>query len=111
MVQAYLRNQAGTGLAPAVTPFTHPLAAGLARYLPQSKADNAPTQQATSPPAGRIIQTVRTARLSATVRRSKHMRRFYRLDVQPDLFGQWCLSGNLGRAGQVRTIPFHLPPQ
>jgi predicted DNA-binding WGR domain protein len=38
---------------------------------------------------------------------AKNMRRFYRLDVQPDLFGQWCLIrewGRIGSAGQVRKI-------
>jgi hypothetical protein len=60
---------------------------------------------------------------------AKHMRRFYRLDVQPDLFGAWCLIREWGRigsagraklfgqrcfirgmgcAGQVRTIPCRL---
>ena len=32
-----------------------------------------------------------------------------RLDVQSDLFGQWCFIrewGRIGRAGQVRTIPY-----
>jgi predicted DNA-binding WGR domain protein len=36
---------------------------------------------------------------------AKNMRRFYWLDVQPDLFGQWCFIrewGRIGRAGQVR---------
>lgn len=36
---------------------------------------------------------------------AKNMRRFYRLDVQPDLFGQWCFIrewGRIGSAGQVR---------
>jgi predicted DNA-binding WGR domain protein len=40
---------------------------------------------------------------------TKNMRRFHRLDVQPDLFGQWCLIrewGRVGRAGQVRTVPY-----
>jgi predicted DNA-binding WGR domain protein len=40
---------------------------------------------------------------------AKNMRRFYWLDVQPDLFGQWCFIrewGRIGRAGQVRTVPF-----
>ena len=39
----------------------------------------------------------------------KNMRRFYRFDVQPDLFGQWCFIrewGRIGRAGQVRTVPY-----
>ncbi len=37
------------------------------------------------------------------------MRRFYLLDVQPDLFGQWCFIrewGRMGQGGQVRAIPF-----
>jgi predicted DNA-binding WGR domain protein len=40
---------------------------------------------------------------------SKRMHRFYRLDVQPDLFGQWCLMrewGRIGSTGQVRSSPF-----
>jgi predicted DNA-binding WGR domain protein len=40
---------------------------------------------------------------------AKNMRRFYRLDVQPDLFGQWCFIrewGRIGRAGQVHTVPY-----
>jgi predicted DNA-binding WGR domain protein len=34
-----------------------------------------------------------------------NMRRFYRLDMQPDLFGGWSLVrewGRIGRAGRVR---------
>jgi predicted DNA-binding WGR domain protein len=40
---------------------------------------------------------------------AKDMRRFYRLDVQPDLFGQWChirVWGRIGSAGEVRMVPF-----
>ena len=40
---------------------------------------------------------------------SRNMRRFYRLDVQPDLFGQECLIreyGRIGRSGQTRIAPF-----
>jgi len=40
---------------------------------------------------------------------AKNMRRFYRLDVQPDLFGQWCFIrewGRIGCAGQVRMVPY-----
>jgi len=29
---------------------------------------------------------------------AKNMRRFYRLDVQPDLFGQWCVTREWGGA-------------
>jgi len=37
------------------------------------------------------------------------MRRYYRLDVQPDLFGEWCLVrewGRIGQAGQTRTFSY-----
>ncbi|MBV9505009.1 MAG: WGR domain-containing protein [Acidobacteriia bacterium] len=40
---------------------------------------------------------------------SKHMYRYCRLDVQPDLFGQWCLMrewGRIGNTGQTRAVPF-----
>jgi predicted DNA-binding WGR domain protein len=39
----------------------------------------------------------------------KRMHRFYRLDVQPDLFGHWCLMrewGRIGSTGQTRSAPF-----
>jgi predicted DNA-binding WGR domain protein len=45
---------------------------------------------------------------------SRHMHRFYRLDVQPDLFGQWCLMrewGRIGSTGQTRSIPFPTSPE
>jgi predicted DNA-binding WGR domain protein len=50
-----------------------------------------------------------------TLRRSdsaKNLHRYYRLDVQPDLFGAWCFVrewGRIGRAGQMRIVPT-LPP-
>lgn len=37
---------------------------------------------------------------------TRNMRRFYRLDVQPDLFGAWSVIrewGRIGRAGRVRV--------
>ncbi len=40
---------------------------------------------------------------------ARNMRRFYRLDVQPDLFGQHCLMrewGRIGRGGQIRAVPY-----
>lgn len=40
---------------------------------------------------------------------SKRMHRYYRIDVQPDLFGQWCLMrewGRIGSSGQIRSAPF-----
>ena len=39
---------------------------------------------------------------------TKRMRRFYRLDVQPDLFGAWCLVREWGRIGsgrRTRSVP------
>ena len=42
----------------------------------------------------------------------KRMHRFYRLDVQRDLFGQWCLMkewGRIGSGGQIRSVPFSSP--
>ena len=43
------------------------------------------------------------------IEQAKNMQRFYQLDVQQDLFGAWCLMrewGRIGRAGQVRSVPF-----
>ena len=40
---------------------------------------------------------------------AKNMHRFYRLDVQPDLFGAWCLMrewGRIGSGGEIRSVPF-----
>lgn len=39
---------------------------------------------------------------------TRNMARFYRLDVQPDLFGGWALWrewGRIGQGGQVRQDP------
>ena len=44
--------------------------------------------------------------------RAKRMHRFYRMDVQPDLFGQWCFLrewGRIGSTGQTRSVPFPTP--
>jgi predicted DNA-binding WGR domain protein len=48
-----------------------------------------------------------------TLRRSdpiRNMHRYYRLDVQLDLFGAWCFIrewGRIGhRGGQSRTVPY-----
>jgi len=42
--------------------------------------------------------------------RTKNLHRYYRLDVQPDLFGAWCFIrewGRIGqRGGQSRTVPY-----
>jgi predicted DNA-binding WGR domain protein len=40
---------------------------------------------------------------------AEKMHRYYLLDVQPDLFGQWSFIrewGRAGQAGQVRHAPF-----
>jgi predicted DNA-binding WGR domain protein len=45
---------------------------------------------------------------------AKGMSRFYRLDVQPDLFGQSCFVrewGRIGRPGQVRLTPYLTPSE
>jgi predicted DNA-binding WGR domain protein len=42
------------------------------------------------------------------------MHRFYRLDVQPDLFGAWCLMrewGRIGSGGRTRSVPFATPQE
>jgi len=42
------------------------------------------------------------------------MHRYYRMDVQPDLFGHWCLMrewGRIGSTGQTRSLPFPTPQQ
>jgi predicted DNA-binding WGR domain protein len=54
---------------------------------------------------------------AVTLKRSdpaKKLHRYYRLDVQRDLFGAWCFIrewGRIGRAGQTRTIPFPTPTE
>jgi predicted DNA-binding WGR domain protein len=43
---------------------------------------------------------------------AKNLKRFYRLDVQPDLFGQWCFIrewGRIGSSGQTRSVPYPTP--
>lgn len=40
---------------------------------------------------------------------ARNMARFYLLDVQPTLFGEWALVkewGRIGRAGQSRRVSF-----
>ena len=52
-----------------------------------------------------------------TLRRSdpsRNMHRYYRLDVQPDLFGAWCCVrewGRIGQAGQTRSSPYPTPAE
>jgi len=43
---------------------------------------------------------------------AKRMHRYYRMDVQPDLFGKWCVMrewGRIGSTGQMRSEPFPTP--
>jgi predicted DNA-binding WGR domain protein len=45
---------------------------------------------------------------------SKRMHRFYCMDVQPDLFGQWCLMrewGRIGSSGRTSSLPFATPQE
>ena len=40
---------------------------------------------------------------------TKNKRRFYHLDIQVNLFGQWCLIrewGRIGREGKMLITPF-----
>jgi predicted DNA-binding WGR domain protein len=40
---------------------------------------------------------------------ARNMQRYYKLDIQPDLFGAQILSrewGRIGRAGQCISVPF-----
>ena len=45
---------------------------------------------------------------------AKRMHRYYRMDVQRDLFGAWCLMrewGRIGSTGQTRSLPFPTPQE
>jgi predicted DNA-binding WGR domain protein len=45
---------------------------------------------------------------------AKRMYRYYRLDVQPNLFGEWCLMrewGRIGSTGKMRSLPFPTPQE
>jgi predicted DNA-binding WGR domain protein len=47
-----------------------------------------------------------TAIMLTRIDNRRNMARFYKLDVQPTLFGQWSVVrewGRIGRAGTVRT--------
>jgi predicted DNA-binding WGR domain protein len=52
-----------------------------------------------------------------TLRRSdpiRNMHRYYRLDVQPDLFGAWCFIrewGRIGQSGQTRSVLYPTPAE
>jgi predicted DNA-binding WGR domain protein len=54
------------------------------------------------------MNAITLRRIDAT----RNMHRYYRLDVQPDLFGQWCCIrewGRIGVAGQTRSLPYPTP--
>jgi predicted DNA-binding WGR domain protein len=40
---------------------------------------------------------------------ARNLWRFYRLDVQSDLFGAWCFIRRNGQAGQTRIVPYPTP--
>lgn len=43
-----------------------------------------------------------------------NMARYYHLDMQPDLFGNWCVIrewGRIGRHGQMRSDPYPTPAE
>lgn len=45
---------------------------------------------------------------------ARNMARYYRLDVQPDLFGAWGLVrewGRIGQPGRMRVEPYSAPAQ
>jgi predicted DNA-binding WGR domain protein len=50
-----------------------------------------------------------TAVLLTRIDPAENMARFYKLDVQPTLFGEWALVrewGRIGRGGQWRSDPY-----
>ncbi len=45
---------------------------------------------------------------------TRRMHRYYRMDVPPNLFGEWCLMrewGRIGSTGQTRSLPFPTPQE
>jgi predicted DNA-binding WGR domain protein len=42
-----------------------------------------------------------SATLPYRIDTAKRMHRFYRMEVQPDLFGRWCLIREWGRIGSI----------
>jgi predicted DNA-binding WGR domain protein len=46
---------------------------------------------------------------------AKNLHRYYRLDVQPDLFGTWCFVREWGRigqhGGQSCSVPYPTPAE
>lgn len=55
--------------------------------------------------------------IAVTLRRidpDKDMAWYYRLDIQPDLFGEWRFIrewGRIGRPGRVRSTPYPSPAE
>lgn len=50
-----------------------------------------------------------TALVLYRIDQATNMYRYYRMYVQHDLFGQWCLMrewGRIGSSGQARSAPF-----
>ena len=50
-----------------------------------------------------------TAVILYRIDNAKRMHRFYRMEIQPDLFGEWCLMrewGGIGSTGKMRSAPF-----
>jgi predicted DNA-binding WGR domain protein len=50
-----------------------------------------------------------TAAILRRIDPARNMRRFYRFDVQPDLFGAWGVVrewGRIGQAGRLRVDPY-----
>lgn len=55
-----------------------------------------------------------TATVLYRIDQAKRMHRFYRLDIQPDLFGQWCFIrewGRIGTTGRECSMPFPTPQE
>lgn len=71
-------------------------------------------EQATPDRRARVLAP-KAEMTAITLMRTDHARnmcRYYRLDVQPDLFGAWCFVrewGRIGQAGQTRTVPYPTP--
>ena len=45
---------------------------------------------------------------------ARNMHRYYRFEVQRDMFGHWCVIrewSRIGSVGQVRTVPYPTPAE
>jgi len=49
-----------------------------------------------------------TAIHMARIHAEKNMERFYKIDVQPTLFGEWSLVREWGRLGRPGTVRFEI---